>query len=279
MNFVNKMEKKFGRYAIHNLMLYLIILYVVGFFIINTNPAFYVRYLSLDAGAILHGQIWRILTYVIYPPSTNIFWLVLASYIYYSLGRTLEQVIGTFRFNLFIFIGILGNVLAAIIIYLLLGETYLLTADNLYMSMLLAMAVTFPDMKFLLFYLIPIPAKWLGCAYGALLVYQFIMGSLASKISIVMALLNFIFYFFMVRRPVQSAKQTKRKVVYQMQQNAASAGPRHRCAVCGRTEKDDPDLEFRFCSKCEGGLEYCKDHLYTHVHVTKGKKEDHHEEN
>ena len=93
MNFVNKMEKKFGRYAIHNLMLYLIILYVVGFFIINTNPAFYVRYLSLDAGAILHGQIWRILTYVIYPPSTNIFWLVLASYIYYSLGRTLEQVI------------------------------------------------------------------------------------------------------------------------------------------------------------------------------------------
>ena len=61
-------------------MLYLIILYVVGFFIINTNPAFYVRYLSLDAGAILHGQIWRILTYVIYPPSTNIFWLVLASY-------------------------------------------------------------------------------------------------------------------------------------------------------------------------------------------------------
>lgn len=207
MNFVNKMEKKFGRYAIHNLMLYLIILYVVGFFIINTNPAFYVRYLSLDAGAILHGQIWRILTYVIYPPSTNIFWLVLASYIYYSLGRTLEQVIGTFRFNLFIFIGILGNVLAAIIIYLLLGETYLLTADNLYMSMLLAMAVTFPDMKFLLFYLIPIPAKWLGCAYGALLVYQFIMGSLASKISIVMALLNFIFYFFMVRRPVQSANR------------------------------------------------------------------------
>ena len=112
-----------------------------------------------------------------------------------------------------------------------------------------------------------------------LLVYQFIMGSLASKISIVMALLNFIFYFFMVRRPVQSAKQAKRKVVYQMQQNAASAGPRHRCAVCGRTEKDDPDLEFRFCSKCEGGLEYCKDHLYTHVHVTKGNKEDHHEEN
>ena len=279
MNFVNKMEKKFGRYTIHNLMLYLIILYVAGFFIINTNPAFYVRYLSLDAGAILHGQIWRILTYVIYPPSTNIFWLVLASYIYYSLGRTLEQVIGTFRFNLFIFIGILGNVLAAIIIYLLLGETYLLTADNLYMSMLLAMAVTFPDMKFLLFYLIPIPAKGLGCAYGALLVYQFIMGSLAGKISIVMALLNFIFYFFMVRRPVQSAKQAKRKVVYQMQQNAASAGPRHRCAVCGRTEKDDPDLEFRFCSKCEGGLEYCKDHLYTHVHVTKGNKEDHHEEN
>ena len=175
MNWLNKLERKFGNWAIPNLIVWLIGAYTIGFVLYRVNPSI-IGLLMLSPYHILHGQIWRILTYVIYPPSTNIFWLVLASYIYYSLGRTLEQVIGTFRFNLFIFIGILGNVLAAIIIYLLLGETYLLTADNLYMSMLIAMAVTFPDMKFLLSYLIPIPAKWLCCAYGALLVCQFIMG-------------------------------------------------------------------------------------------------------
>ena len=80
----------------------------------------------------------------------------------------------------------------------------------------------------------------------------------------------FILFFFLYRKPVQQAKQVKRKVVYQHEVKHSTSGPRHRCAVCGRTELDDPTLEFRYCSKCEGNYEYCQEHLYTHKHVTKG---------
>ena len=44
---------------------------------------------------------------------------------------------------------------------------------------------------------------------------------------------------------------------------AASQSTHHRCAICGRTEKDGEDLEFRFCSKCKGNYEYCQEHLFT----------------
>ena len=51
---------------------------------------------------------------------------------------------------------------------------------------------------------------------------------------------------------------------------------RHKCAVCGRTELDAPDLEFRYCSKCAGDHEYCSEHLYTHTHVTEDGGEGSH---
>jgi len=251
-------------------MLYIIILYVVGFFIQLQNPLFYWQYLSLDASAILHGQIWRIVTFLMYPPSDSIFWFALLSYIYFCLGRSLETVMGTFRFNLYIYLGVFGYVIAAIVIYVFSGQVYLLTAGNLYLSMLLAMAAAYPDAQFYLYFAFPVKAKWLGFFYGALVIYDFIQSDWVSRVAIAMSLLNFLVFFIFLRRPAQRAKQTVKKVVYKTQVNQAKSGPRHRCAICGRTELEDPSLEFRYCSKCEGSYEYCQDHLYTHVHVTKG---------
>ena len=101
MNWINKLERKFGRYAIHNLMHYIIILYAVGFALNLIAPGFYMEYLSLDASAILHGQIWRIVTFLIQPPDGSPIFIIFALYLYYMIGQNLEAAWGAFRFNLY----------------------------------------------------------------------------------------------------------------------------------------------------------------------------------
>lgn len=273
MNWMDKLERKMGRFAVRNLMLYLIIFYLFGFMMQMTNPGFYVQYLSLNAEQILHGQVWRLVTFLIYPPSTNVLWLALLSFIYYQLGRTLESIWGTFRFNLYMIIGVIGYILAAFIIYFAFGQIYLLTADNLYLTMLLAFAMTIPDMQFYLYFVLPIKAKWLGIFYGVMIVLQLFSSDWPGRVAILMSILNFIVFFFSNRKPVQTVKQAKRRHDYTVKMQTAKSTTRHKCAVCGRTEQDDPNLEFRFCSKCTGGnFEYCQDHLYTHVHVTENQQ-------
>lgn len=271
---MNKLERKFGRYAIPNLMYYIVILYAVGVLVQMMAPAFYIQYLMLDARAILHGQIWRIITFMIWPPSTSLFFNLIAIYLYYNLGMTLERVWGTFRFNVYFFMGVIGHVLAALLIYIITGQVYILTTDYLNFSLFFAFAVTFPEMQFYLFFVLPIKAKYLALFDGLYFVYGFLFGGMSQRIAIVMSLLNFIVYLFMSRGSRLNPKEIRRKQVFhsqmrEAQKTAAKIG-RHRCAVCGRTEEDDPNLVFRYCSKCEGDYEYCQDHLYTHKHVTKG---------
>ena len=117
--------------------------------------------------------------------------------------------------------------------------------------------------------MIPIKAKWLGLVYGALIIYNAVVSDWPGRIAIIMSLLNFIIFFFFIRKPVKMARRAARRVQFKAETKAAGLGPKHRCAVCGITEQDAPDMEFRYCSKCEGSYEYCMDHLYTHVHVKK----------
>ena len=286
MNFLRKLEKKFGRYAIPNLMYYIIIMYGMGLIIYVANPNIYFQYLSLDVGAILQGQIWRIVTFLICPPSmssdpmTSVLLSAIAMSLYYFLGRTLEQVWGIFRFNLYFLMGILGHIVAAFILYFatwaLIGVplSFPLTTYYLNNSLFLAFAVTFPNLMFRLYFVIPIKASWLGIFIGAEFLYDFIFGGFVSKICIGLSLLNFVVFFLMTRNYRKiSPSEIRRKQKFKSNVKAANAQKikigHPRCAVCGRTEKDDPNLEFRYCSKCEGGLEYCMDHLYTHKHVTK----------
>lgn len=273
MNLLNRMERKFGKYAIPNLMYYIVILYAVGVLVQRLAPGFYVRYLMLDASALLHGQIWRIVTFMIWPPSNDLFFNVLAIYLYYNLGTTLERVWGTFRFNVYFLMGIVGHVLAAVLIYLVTGRIYPLTTVYLNFSLFFAFAATFPDMQFYLFFVLPIKAKWLAVFDGAYFLYGLVFGSMAERIAIGMSLLNFILFFIMTRGSRFNPKEIKRKQEFRSQMReatqAARSNGRHRCAVCGRTDADDPNLTFRYCSKCEGDYEYCQDHLYTHQHVSR----------
>ncbi len=120
-NWLSKLERKFGRYAVPNLMYYIIILYAAGFILNILNPDFYYQFLSLDARAVLHGQIWRVVTFIIQPPSGSAVFIVFALYLYYMIGQQLEQAWGPFRFNLYFFSGMLFHVIAALLAYVITG--------------------------------------------------------------------------------------------------------------------------------------------------------------
>lgn len=309
MNVIDRLERRFGRYAIKNLMLYIVVLFIIGYVIQLMNPLFYFEYLMLDPAMILKGQVWRLVTFLVFPPSTNVLWFVLLCYIYSSIGQSLERYWGAFRFNLYIFVGIFAQILGAFICYFIWGDSlvwYSLNASNsLWLSMFLAIAAMFPDAQFLIYFIVPVKAKWLGILYGVIELYTFITSTWPGRVMIVMSLLNFILFFFLTHNVKDMARQAQRRRQFQQSVNAGekifrgtaagrgtsgggafggaanggsdnrrtiqfgTGGARHRCAICGRTEKDDPSLEFRYCSRCEGSYEYCMEHLYTHVHVTK----------
>ena len=292
MKFTSNFEKKFGKYAIKNLSMVLIICYACGYLIQMAAPNL-LYYLYLNPYEILfHGQVWRLVTWIIVPPSGFDLFTLLMLYFYYSLGTTLERTWGTYRYNVYIFSGILFTILGA---FLLFGYTALVqneidTQLALYltwginspetnpafrfstyyvnMSIFLAFASTYPNMQVLMFFLIPIRIKILGIIYGALLVYQFLMGSIATQFVIAASLMNFIVFFVTGRGKVHlTPKQAKRRQEFKREVKKTTKITRHKCAICGRTEETNPELEFRFCSKCEGNYEYCQDHIFTHTHI------------
>ena len=294
MKLLNKLEKKFGKYAIKNLMYYIIMLYALGFVILLVKPEIYTQWLSLNASAILSGQIWRIFTYIIYPPTGSLITILISLYFYYTIGTLLERQWGTFRFNLYFFTGVLLHAIAAIFIYLVWGMVLEMGTYYLNLSMFFAFAAMFPNMQVLFMWLIPIKMKWLawidGIYFAVTIVAGFMsdhlsvdmiyrlysFGIIANKAYAVMALvslLNFLIYASTFRSVQRMApKEVYRRKSYEhkvAQAQPPKNVPRHKCVICGRTEKDNPDLEFRYCSKCEGNYEYCQDHLFTHEHVKK----------
>ena len=201
MTFYQKLERRFGKYAVPNLMKYICVIYVVGYLIQMFNPLLYFYYLDLDAEAILHGHIWRIITFIFYPPSTSFLWMIVALFIYYSLGMTLERVWGTFKYNFFYFTGVILLVLAAILIYLVTGYSVQLYPTYMTFSIFLAYALTFPETTFLLYFIIPIKAKWLAIAEVVLYLFYFVaLPGLGNKVAILVSLLNVALFFLLTNQ-------------------------------------------------------------------------------
>lgn len=273
MNWLDKLEKKFGRFAIPNLTMYLIGAYIIGFGIYYFLPGLF-KWLTLEPYFILKGQVWRVISWVLVPPSGSLISIIFIVLLYYSLGTALERAWGTFRYNVYIFSGILFTVIGAFALYFIAGTGMigyggLFSTYYINMSIFLAFAVSYPDMELLLYFIIPIKMKWMAIVYAVFILYDFIAGNFISRVTIAASLLNFVVFFLSTKKGY-SPKQQMRKKKYQKQSRphiTYSNGARHRCAVCGRTELDDPNLEFRFCSKCNGNYEYCQDHLFTHEHV------------
>ncbi|MDD7403424.1 MAG: hypothetical protein SO170_08340 [Butyribacter sp.] len=299
--FLNKLEKKYGRYAIPDLIKYIVALYCLGAVLGLVNQNIYYQYLALDMNAVLHGQVWRLVTFLLEPygfdSSLGIILGVIFFFfqinLFFLFGRSLEQAWGTFRFNLYFLTGYLFNILAAVILYVspLHATIYDSGLHYIYWSMFFAFAVISPNMELLLYGIIPLKVKWLAIFDAAFMLYDIVkkvyygfyllrMGQpyvssmcFSVAVAIVVAMANFLLFFFASRdyqriRPkqVHRRREFKRKT---QQTGGYPGGARHRCAICGRTELDDDRLDFRYCSKCDGNYEYCSDHLFTHQHVRK----------
>lgn len=280
---MNKMERKIGKYAIPNLMIYLIAAYCIGFVIYTVNPNFMLM-LTLSPYHILHGQVWRLITWILMPTDTRVFSLLIMALLYYQLGSALERSWGTFRFNVYIFGGMLFTVIGAFILYgiyaasgtgnletISLISSLTFTTNYINLTIFLAFAVMYPEMQILLFFIIPVKMKWMAVVYAVLIAINLILTSWGGRIAIIMSILNFLIFFLSTRNYRRvSPKEIHRKQVFKAQMREPRRGSmvtKHKCAVCGRTELDDPNLEFRFCSKCDGNYEYCQDHLFTHQHI------------
>ncbi len=304
----SKFEQKFGKYAIKNLTIYLIGGYVLGYLIYFLNKDLYAM-LTFNPYEIMHGQVWRIITWVITMPESLGIFTIIMLFLYYSLGRTLDKTWGSYRYNVYLFSGFLFTIVGAFILYFILlysgipimsqgvavtgaqravamGQIISMYTTTYYInvSIFLAFAATYPNQELLLYFIIPIKIKWLGLVYvvfmGIDVVSTFrnqgIISGILVLAMIIFSLMNFLIYFFFTRKKMGISgvtfKQRKRKVQYKQKVSQAQAhntyanGARHKCAICGRTDLDNPELSFRFCSKCSGNKEYCEDHLFTHEH-------------
>ena len=311
---LSKMERKIGKYAIPNLMNYLIAGYIIGYalqFLENAFGWMIYSLMTLEPYFIIHKfQFWRIITWVLIPPSTGndflgVFFAAIMMFFYWQLGRVLEQQWGTFRFNLYIFGGILCTVIGAFLLYVGYSLTgFTVTGMGIYfstnyinLSIFLAFAVCYPDMRVLLYFIIPIKMKWMAIVYlvfvGGTVVVALTSRNWPTAVSIVASLLNFVIFYFGTKNyksPASghrgnrkqfdpfAAARASRAAANASNGNAKASSTinrtggsgvisRHKCAICGRTEISNPELEFRFCSKCNGNYEYCNDHLFTHTHV------------
>ncbi len=283
MKFLDKLERKYGRYAINNMIVYIIVLYVIGLIIDRINPLIYRQFLMLDVEKVLSGQIWRLLTFIIQPTgNTNPLFLFIELYLYYMIGNALENAWGSFRFNLYYFSGIIFNVLAVFVMYFITGHSYILGLTYINRSMFFAFASIFPSMQLLLFFIIPVKIKYLAIFYGAIYGLEIVQSIMSKQyhvgIGMFISLGNFLIYFLNSRNykrytpgEIKRRREFKREIKSPYGKvvnfNGKKANVMHKCTVCGRTEIDDDDLEFRFCSKCDGSHEYCSDHLFTHEHI------------
>ena len=192
--YLEKLERKFGRFAISNLMLYIVLgmgVFAVADVILTTNPdnnVFLLDMIRFDKEKIMHGEVWRVISFVLEPPDLNMIFLAFALYFYWMMGSALEQAWGSFRFNIFYFSGVIGCIIAGFI----LGGA---TNYYLYISLFIAFAILYPEEQIMLFFFIPIKVKWLGLFSILSLLAMFIVGDFQTRIFLLLSLVNLLLFF------------------------------------------------------------------------------------
>ena len=200
---LNKMERKVGRYAVPQLTKYMILSYIIGYilyFIEVGTQIPILEFILLSPGKILHGQIWRLFTWIFMPPSAPGIFTIIMLFFYYQIGSALEQTWGDFKYNLYIFSGLLLMVIGAFALYAF-GHSVdgMFTTYYVNLSIFLAFAACYPDMQVMLYFLIPLKIKYLAFVDVAFLVYQALVSSWPERVSIIVSLLNFLIFFFTTR--------------------------------------------------------------------------------
>lgn len=279
------MKRKFEQFCyrnqdkgIRNLMLYVAIGNLIVYFLTVIDPSKTIySLLYFDRTKILHGQLWRLVSYVFTmindSGSVNTLLSFVTLFCYYQIGQMLENQWGVLRFNLYYLCGVVLMDLGG----LLLGGGA--SCYYLNLTLFLAIATILPDLQFLLFFIIPVKAKYFAWVYFGLTALSLIQGVLAMlrMLSAGIVYLAWVFplialanYFLFFGKDVSNVlpdflryRKPKKPKFTQSQTKTY----RHKCTVCGRTDAQYPNLEFRYCSKCRGYYCYCQEHIGNHVHI------------
>ncbi len=299
------LRKKFDRFCfqnrdkgIPNLMLYICIgsAIVYLFSTVSNNYVLY-DFLRFDLQLIFKGQVWRLFSYVLTMQNGNILLTLLLLVCYYSLGRAMENIWGTLRFNLFYLTGVVMMDIYALVIGLLMPQwqdymSFAVDVSYLNMSLFLGYATLYPDAHFLLFFIIPVKA-WIFALIDLLIVvFGLISYPFPVNLFSVISLANYFLFFgkdvlnilpmswranarrLFRKNPKKTGGNSGPKVVpfpkagsYEASSATVKAPYNHKCTVCGRTDASNPELEFRYCSRCNGYHCYCEDHIRDHQHI------------
>ncbi len=240
--------------------------------------------LSFSSSSILHGEVWRLITFVFVPyiagrRIADFLWLAILLYFYYWIGTALEREWGTAKFTIFYLFGVVLNILMGFVV----GVA---TMSYVNLSMFFAFATLFPDMQVLLFFIIPVKVKWLAWVDAAFFAFTIVRLLIAGHplyaLLPVIAILNYLLFFasdigdtlgyWKRRAGSRMGRKTGPKVInFNNAKTKTKAGAKeaylHKCAVCGKTDVSDPGMEFRYCSKCNGYYCYCIDHINSHIHI------------
>ena len=261
-------------------MIYIVIGSAVVYVIhmLDTNQGSILTFLAFHPGLIMRGEVWRLVTWVFFPLTDNPFFVAIALYFYYFVGGSLEREWGTGKFTIYYIFGFVLNIIYGFALWFVLGVPIPIIPNYLNLSMFFAFAVLFPDHVVRLFLIIPIKVKWLALVNGAFFVFAIISdivnGHYFMAMLPVVALLNFILicgddalaYLRPLRARTRPQAINFKRAAKKAKREQAGRVYRHKCAVCGKTDTDYPDLEFRYCSRCDGYHCYCIDHINKHVH-------------
>lgn len=282
-NWIDKFCRDHPNFGVPNLMLYIAVanvaIYLIDLF--SLGGVSLSSMLSFSRDAILHGQVWRLVTFVLIPQAgdllffkgTGIFFVVVSAYFYYWIGSLLEREWGTGRFTFFYLSGVVFNIIFGLVA----GYASMYYIN---LSMFFSFAVLYPDLQVLLFFILPIKVKWLAWVDAALFAWDVVAALLSLNIVgallPIVAILNFLLFFWEnfaealgYRKQRFQHQHSAQTVNFKKAQKSAyeKKGYIHKCAVCGKTDTDYPDMEFRYCSKCNGYYCYCMDHINNHVHI------------
>jgi hypothetical protein len=267
MSWLKRLERRLEPFAIPNLTLYIVAgqtFFYLTFMLGLLDPGQF----DLEPTLVLRGQVWRLLTFAIFPSAlpTRFGWLFIAFVLYflYLIGSALEDQWGAVRYNLFLFTGYLLTVAVAFF-------TPGMPADNLFInaSIFLAFAYLYPDFTMYIFFILPIRARWMALFMWAGFALSFVTGGLAARLAVLAAVGNFLLFFSRdIWTDIKTGRRRMKTQAERLRDSATEDEPRHRCRTCGRNSNTDPQLDFRYCSQCEGDQCYCSDHIRNHVHVT-----------
>lgn len=253
MKWTQQLERKLGRFAVPHLTLGIIGVQVITFLAAVSNPNL-ITGLWLDTQLVRDGEWWRLVTFMMVPPTTSPIWALIAWYVLYLTGGGLENAIGTPRYNLYWLIGYLASVgFAFAVPGMPVSNVFLST------SVFLAFAMLYPNYQFLLFFIIPVAAKWFALitwlGYGLALTSGIATNRLAGPAMVVAATLNF--FVFFGAEVVRKIKRGHNHMKRQRDAIADANEPFHRCLVCGKTDLSHPETEFRYRAEANGTVCYC----------------------